>query len=78
MSANPPAPLVATELAASLAFLGPWGAVAALALQFGVPFVTALFRNAAKGTDPTPEEWDALVTTISIPGETLIPKRVGG
>lgn len=75
MSANPPAPVVATELAASLSFLGPWGAVAALALQFGVPFVTKLFQNAAKGTDPTAEEWTALEDLISTPGEVLIPKR---
>ena len=66
---------VLTDAAGALAFLGPWGAVAALALQFGVPFVTKLFENAAKGTDPTPEEWSQLKATISIPGEVLIPQR---
>lgn len=76
MSANP-ANVVVDPLATSLAFLGPWGAVAALALKFGVPFVTKLFANGAKGTDPTPQEWDELAGVISIPGEVLIPKRPG-
>jgi hypothetical protein len=70
-----PVPVVATELAGALSFLGPWGALAALALQFGIPFVTKLIANGAKGTDPTAVEWDELVNVISIPGETLIPQR---
>ena len=70
-----PVPVVATELAGALSFLGPWGALAALALQFGVPFVTKLIANGQKGTDPTPAEWDELVNVISIPGEVLIPQR---
>lgn len=79
MSAAPPtpAPPVADLLATALtSLLGPWGAVAALAYKFGVPFVTKLFANAATATDPTPAEWADLTSTISIPGETLIPQRV--
>jgi hypothetical protein len=77
MSAAPPAAPVATDLLATalVGLLGPWGAVAALAYKFGVPFVTTLFQNAATGTDPTPAEWASLTASISIPGETLVPKR---
>jgi hypothetical protein len=78
MSALPPAATPpATDLLATalVGLLGPWGAVAALAYKLGVPFVTTLFANAAKGTDPTPAEWADLATSISIPWEVLIPKR---
>lgn len=77
MSAKPPTATDAAvaDIGGALSFLGPWGAVAALALRFGVPFVTKLFQNGAKGTDPTPAEWDELVNVISIPGEVLIPQR---
>ena len=79
MSAVPPVAPVApvTDLLATAltGLLGPWGAVAALAYKFGVPFVTKLFANAATASDPTPAEWADLTATISIPGETLIPQR---
>jgi hypothetical protein len=77
MSALPPTTPPATDLLATalVGLLGPWGAVAALAYKFGVPFVTTLFANAAKETDPTPAEWADLAASISIPGETLIPQR---
>lgn len=64
-------------IASALAGFGPWGALAALAYKFGAPFVTKLLANAAASKDPTPQEWDALLQSIEVPGEVLIPKRPG-
>jgi len=55
--------------------LGPWGALAALALKFGAPFVEGLLNNAKLGADPTVAEWNALSAKIEISGESLIPER---
>ena len=62
-------------IAEALSFLGPWGALTAVALKWGVPFVGHLLQNAANKVDPTPGEWKLLADKIEIPGETLIPLR---
>lgn len=60
---------------ALVAVLGPWGALAAVAYKFGAPFVEKLIANSKANADPTAEEWAALTTLISTPGEVYIPKR---
>jgi hypothetical protein len=76
VSANPPAPLVTDAISGALvSILGPWGALAALALKFGEPWVAGLIANAHTGVDPTPDEWNKLSNKIEITGESLIPQR---
>ena len=80
MPETTPDPLInpATEAtidAALVSLLGPWGALAALALKFGSPWVGHLISNAQKGVDPTGDEWKALDAKIEIPGVVLIPPR---
>jgi carbohydrate-selective porin OprB len=79
MSANPvvptPAPTATDAIGAALAYLGPWGALAALAYKFGSPFVSQIIANAETGTDPTVAEWAKLDAQIDVPGATLIPQR---
>ena len=73
MSSNPPQmdPRLAPALATALLPLGPWGALAALAFQFGEPFVAGIIQNAHDKTDPTPENWAALSAKIQIPFKDL-------
>lgn len=52
------------RLAGALAFLGPWGALAGLALSFGLPFVDRVIQNAHNNVPPTPDEWNNLKTLI--------------
>ena len=68
-----PAPtlVLPPELAAALGALGPWGALAGLALTFGVPFVTHLISNSKNNTPVTLEEWNALKAKIATPYEDL-------
>lgn len=76
MSATPPVTTTTDALSTALVeILGPWGALAALAYKFTVPFVTALVANAHLGADPTPAEWAKLIAQIDTPGEVLIPQR---
>lgn len=64
--------------AALVSAFGPWGAVAALAYKFGVPFVSHLIENARTHVDPTPDEWAKLAAKVEIPGEVLVPSRGPG
>lgn len=72
-----PAPAIGTSAigTALTTALGPWGALAALAYEFGVPFVEGLIANAANAADPTPANWAAQAALIMTPGTTLIPER---
>lgn len=74
MSANPettPATVLTPALTGFLATLGPWGALAGLALTFGVPFVEQIISNSKNNTPVTPEAWAALKAKIQTPYEAL-------
>ncbi len=64
---DPIASQVDPKLATALAAFGPWGAIAGLALTFGLPFVDQLIANAKNNTVPTPEEWANLRAKIATP-----------
>ncbi len=73
MSANPPT--ADDAIVAALSTLGPWGAIAGLAVKFGLPFVTKIIQNAENNTPVSAAEWQKTADLAHIPGETLVPQR---
>jgi hypothetical protein len=81
MSATPPAPapssptvpsvLASPAVAGLLAALGPWGAIAELALTFGVPFVEKIISNSQNNVPVTVAEWETLKTKIALSYDQL-------
>lgn len=51
-----------------------WSAIAALVVQYGVPFVEQLLTNIQTKTPVTADEWNKLTSKINTDFNVLVPK----